>query len=233
MKILLRSLPRCRATEKVARRDLAGLGLTNLAELTEEGARAVNGAAGGADYASIAAEAPSLISEAKKNPIFMDVTGAGRVLGDLLSSVPNKLIGGVFEVKAILRELAGGGQLRLPENFFDGKQAADAIRLNGDVLQFKSYASGRLSQLWKNIIEQAESDVRRYAERGWVDGSGSKVSGNFESYLDSGRLIRGGVSEEKVAFFADELSKWLTYRLNGAAFGQYGGQISYKVIPLK
>jgi hypothetical protein len=174
----------------------------------------------------------ALFEQALRTPAFMDIPGAIEALKDLASGTANKIIGSAFAIRCILEELAGG-EVRLVEDLLSSKQAADVIRRNGDVVQYKSYSKRSLSKLWADMMEQGESDVRRYAANGWKDRLGGKLSGSFEWHFDAKKLLDGGVPQAKIDLFAEEASKWLTYRLNGANIGQYGtpsGSITFKVV---
>jgi hypothetical protein len=159
---------------RAAAQGKALLNVPGLTELTE--------ANGGANVRS-------LFQQALATPAFMDIPGAVQALNELASGSPNKITGAAFAIRSILAELATG-EVRLVEDWLAGKQAADVVRRNGDVVQYKSYGRKSPSKLWDDIMKQGETDVRRYATNGWKDHLGGKAERQFRIPLRRPEVAR-------------------------------------------
>ncbi|MGC2658191.1 MAG: hypothetical protein WA324_09580 [Bryobacteraceae bacterium] len=139
-----------------------------------------------------------------------------------------KFQGAKFALERITEEVASG-KVALVEDWLPDGQAADMVRTNGDVVQFKSeqtwsavrkriLGSGFSTDNLGEIPEtrgagehepgggQSYKDAYRYARNNWQSGEGDvPLSGKFEYQIDGDRLLDNGATKEELQQSGKEL----------------------------
>jgi hypothetical protein len=155
--------------------------------------------------------------------------GFNRATTDLATRNSRKWVGAKFLLERLTDESRLG--LVVIEDQIGSRAAADAIRSNGDIIQFKSYRN--CSHLRASIERQVESDLRRYAANRWRSGVGDvALSGVFEYQVDGDRLQRGGWTRPQIERVVAEMEANLNSRFSAEMSGgiDTNRRAKYKVV---
>jgi len=157
------------------------------------------------------------IPDQKHRAELLRTPGTEGILRGLADTDPIRLRAVEYHLKKTGDLMQGGRTIRTVEDRIPGlpryhnlegrkiKQAADTITNDGQVHQFKSYT--RWSNARRDIRDQAITDMYRYSEARWRDGTGESVA-TFIYYIDRA-TVQGGATNDRVRR-AQELAEALT-----------------------